>query len=255
MTESIFDRIDQEVLEDWIDGFLTPEESRRVAGMVSRDPVLQEMVRRLEMEADRLVSALEFTAETRPVRASTAAPVSLRHPFRRPSAFVAVGVAAALLLTALPVWFFAGGQTPADEWAPVEKNLLASVPHSEAPTIELESVEATAGETVFVTLRARRLEGFCGLEARVRLPEGLEAMSAQGEGMTYAGVRGGEIFVASISEDAWAADSGVILRLPIRVSPGAARQEFALVIDSLRLIDGQRRIRDVEKQNARIRVL
>lgn len=255
MTESIFDRIDQEVLEDWIDGFLTPEESRRVAERVSRDPVLQETVRQLEQEADRFVSALEFTADSRPVGAVPAAKSSLKRSRRRPSAFVAVAMAASLLLAALPIWFFAPGDDPAVKNAPIGGVASASRPGSEAPTIELESVEATAGETVFVTLRARRLEGFCGLEARVRLPEGLEALSTQGEGMTYAGVRGEEIFVASISEDAWAGDSGVILRLPVKVPPGIAGRELVLVIDSLRLIDGQRRIRDVEKQNARIRVL
>ncbi|MCA9450618.1 MAG: hypothetical protein KC931_26080, partial [Candidatus Omnitrophica bacterium] len=240
MTDKQPIRIDDELLEDWIDGFLESDIAQEVAAAVEGAPDLLERVQCLKREREMFVSALVWTAETRP---KTAAPIALLPSppvWRQRPAFIVFGLAASLALIALPAWFLGGFQQP-----PLENGAKGAVTQAfplDRPTIVLESIQATAGETVYVTLRAHRLDGFCGLQARVTVGPGLQAESTQSSGFTFAGARGDRVTIASISEDGWSSEEGVILRLPIKVEESMeSDQELTLEIDSLRLIDADRR--------------
>ncbi|MCA9442464.1 MAG: hypothetical protein KC964_16800 [Candidatus Omnitrophica bacterium] len=251
MNDHTQDRIDDELLQDWVDGFLDHEEARTVAERVAANPDLQNRALALAKEGELIASTLAWTAEHRnPHEAKTLA-LAVPPTWRRRPAYIVLGLAACLALVALPVWMVGGFK---NEKAGSDDMVAVFAPLRDGPAIQLESVEAAPGETVYVTLRARNLKGFCGLQARVRVENGLEAMSTRSSGFTYAGVRGGEVFVASISEDGWTSEDGVILRLPVKVGSSAGG-ELSLELDDLRLVDSDRRVLDVAKQSARIRVL
>jgi anti-sigma factor RsiW len=223
--------ITETLLQDWVDGELDEALSQEVQEHLEGCPACRAEKDALLREAALIQSVLDRTAHSRQPAVLT---LPRRRSRVRQTAWLA---AAASLVLGISLYICFGGSR-------------------DIPSVELDSVEARPGEAVFLALRVKRVDGLCGLQARVRFDSSKVRIAPEFGQLAKGLVEEGQITIASVSADGWREEDGVVLRLPVMVGESVPSDSIIrLEIDAVSLAETKTQTREVRRTGGTIRVL
>lgn len=223
--------ITEHLLQDWVDGELDKALSELVQKHLEACPACRARKEALQREAALLQSVLKRTSQSR-------RPAVLTLPRRRSGFERAAWVAmAASVVLGISLYLCFGDKR-------------------DFPSVEIESVEARPGEEVLLALRVKRVEGMCGLQARVRFDSSKVRITPEAGQLAKGAVGEGLVTIASVSADGWREQGGVVLHLPVTVGEGVPSDSVIhLEIDAVSLAETRTQNREVRRTGGTIRVL